>query len=344
MVATSATILWVVLTMLLFSLGNIWMDLVGPLASLVVSVAVGGVFSYQTEGKARRRLRNIFSRYVSAAVVTEILSKDEDPGLGGKEVSGTVFFSDIKDFTAISEKMTPRELVDLLNHYFTLATDVIHQNQGMLDKYLGDSMMALFGVPVKSNTHAVQACLAALQVQAILERDPFLNADGRPKLITRIGLNSGEMVVGNVGSHQRLDFTAMGDTVNLASRLEGVNKLYGTRIVIGEATLKESRDTFLVRPLDNLRVKGKETPVAIYELLCEREKATENQQILAQGFRQGIGYYRGRQFDKALGVFTELLAGSSQDGPSQLYVERCRSFLASPPPSDWTGVTTLQTK
>jgi adenylate cyclase len=277
-------------------------------------------------------------------VVSEILSKDEDPGLGGKELHGTVLFTDIKDFTTISERMSPRDLVALLNDYFSIATDVIQRHEGMLDKYLGDAIMALYGAPLTSEGHAVQACLSALQIQELVAHDNILNMEGRPKLITRIGLNSGPMVVGNVGSDRRLDFTAIGDTVNLASRLEGVNKIYGTRIVVSESTVKESQDRFIVRPLEILRVKGKGEPVAIFELIAEREKVLERDRVMAQRFRQGINWYRERSFKKALSVFQEILTQSPEDGPSQLYRDRCIECLSSPPPEDWDGVLTLHTK
>ena len=343
-IVASSIIAWLAVCFAAFAWNDVWVPLAAPLSSVVLSMAASAIISYQTERKARRRLKSIFGRYVSPSVVSEILSKDEDPGLGGKELHGTVLFTDIKDFTTISERMSPRDLVALLNDYFSIATDVIQRHEGMLDKYLGDAIMALFGAPLTSEGHAVQACLSALQIQELVAHDNILNMEGRPKLITRIGLNSGPMVVGNVGSDRRLDFTAIGDTVNLASRLEGANKIYGTRIIVSERTLKESQDRFIVRPLDILRVKGKTEPVAIFELIAEREKGLERDLVLAQRFRQGCGWYRERSFKKALSVFQEILTQSPEDGPSQLYRDRCIECLSSPPPEDWDGVFTLYTK
>jgi adenylate cyclase len=335
---------WFGVACMLFNSDNRWVDIVAPEFAIVFAFLVSAVVSYQTEGKARRQLREMFSRYLSPLVISEVLEKSDTIELGGKEIQGTLFFSDIKDFTSISEKMSPHDLVTLLNEYFSFTTEVILRNEALLDKYIGDAIMAIFGAPISTTDHAIRACNAALEIQHLLKHNDRLNRPDRPHLTTRIGINSGPVVVGNIGSTQRLDFTAIGDTVNLASRLEGLNKMYGTKIMISETTWKGASSAFTAREIDLVRVKGKNEPIHIYELVGKKGEvleATEKEIIL---FHEGLAFYRGRSFDKGAAIFQSILSRQPGDGPSQEFLQRCQRLALDPPPPDWDGVNILHTK
>ncbi len=208
---------WLLVAFALFHWQRIWVQLIAPEAAIMLGFVASAVLSYQAEGKARRRLRSIFSRYVSPVVVSDILGKKEEVELGGNEITATIFFSDIKDFASTSEQMNPKDLVIFLNDYFSLASEAILQNQGLLDKYIGDSIMAIFGAPISNENHAELACAAALDLQQMVEKasKSLLNRQNqKADSSTRIGISTGEVVVGNIGSQHRLDYTAIGDTVN----------------------------------------------------------------------------------------------------------------------------------
>ena len=329
---------WAWLAQALFRSRLLWLDLVAPEASLALAFAVSAAASYVVEGRARRRLRTMFSRYLSPVIISEVLEKREEVELGGQEVTGTVFFSDIKDFTSLSEKMRPQEVVAFLNEYFTLITEVILQNNAMLDKYIGDAIMAVFGAPLPSKIHAERACAAALEVQRLLTRAPIALGPGGPAWTTRIGLNTGPMIVGNIGCRSRMDYTAIGDTVNLASRLEGANKIFGTRIVVSEETFKQSGGRFEARELDLIAVKGKRRAVVVYELLGVKGEVADELLTAKRFFEEGLRWYRERAFERAIFEFGKVLSGRPDDGPARLYVGRCKQFLSAPPPADWDGV------
>jgi len=342
--ALSLSILWSLLAIEMFIQFQLWLDVVMPLVAIIFSFTVAAVVSYQTEGKARRHLRTLFDRYLSPTVVAEILNQKETIELGGKEIVGTVLFSDIKDFTTLSEQLSPREVVELLNKYFSTVTDIIHQNEGMLDKYLGDAVMAMFGAPLSSTRHAELACSTALEIQKHLRQAWQTNNNRYPTIETRIGINSGTMIVGNIGSPQRLDYTSIGDTVNLASRLEGVNKIYGTSILIGESTRREIQDGFVVRELDIVKVKGKDQAVVVYELIGRQSDVRNEITRTISLFQDGLRWYRERDFEKALAVFRSILAEMPNDGPSREYVQRCEKYLMNPPLTNWDGIFKLDLK
>ena len=255
---------------------------------------------------------------MSPRVVDEVLLHPDDFELGGRELDATVFFSDIKNFTGLSEKMSPKELVENLNEYFTLACDLVLTHSGMLDKYIGDAIMAVFGAPLQSDKHALNACLAAIEVQDQLKKYYSLSDRRNGQVFeTRIGLNSGKMVIGNIGSLKRLDYTAIGDSVNLASRLEGVNKEFGTKIIISESTYEQVKDGVEARELDLIRVKGKQIPIRIYELICEKGKLSSSQSNLIEMFHEGLSYYRSTKWRKAAVIFREILKANPDDGYSE---------------------------
>jgi adenylate cyclase len=345
LVALSALV-YAALVFVAFTSWLVWVPVVAPGLGIVATYALAAVTSYAVEGQQKRFLRRAFNRYFSPHVVAEILDRSEEVELGGKAVEATVFFSDIKDFTSIAERSSPKELVSLLNAYFSVATEVILQNEAMLDKYIGDAIMAIFGAPIARPDHAKVACLTALQVQTVLaayngrpEREP-----STPAFETRIGLHSGNMIIGNIGSSSRLDYTAIGDTVNLASRLEGVNKVFGTKIIISEMTYEQAKEAIEARPLDFLRVKGKAIPVRIYELVGPRGNVPAPLVEKTRLFDEGLHLYREREFAQATALFTQILSSDPHDMPSSLYIKRCADLAGQHLPDDWDGVYTMTSK
>jgi adenylate cyclase len=256
----------------------------------------------------------------------------------------TAFFSDVRGFTTISEKLTPEELSRVLNLYLTPMTEIVFKNSGTLDKYMGDAVMAFFGAPIKDADHAKHACRCALESIAKLKEIQVEFAQKNlPMIDIGIGINTGDMSVGNMGSNIVQNYTIMGDAVNLASRLEGINKEYGTRIIISEFTQKEIADAFTTREVDRVRVKGKLKPVVIYELLCEGTPSAEVSEQL-KIYEQGMSAYQKKDFSQALIFFQELFAKTPEDSVAELYIERCTDYLDTPPPADWDGVYVMKTK
>ncbi|MHB8835405.1 MAG: CHASE2 domain-containing protein [Candidatus Methylomirabilia bacterium] len=315
--------------------------------SLLLAVIGASVRRYTTEGKDKRFIAGAFARYVSPKVVKQILADPKLLALGGERRDVTLFFSDLQGFTSISEGMNPPELVAFLNEYTTLMADVITGPglDGTIDKYIGDSVMAFWGAPLPQPDHARRGLLAALACQERLR--PFcdeLVARGGPRLVTRIGLNSGTCVVGNMGSRDRFDYTAIGDTVNQASRLEGINKVYGTLVIASASTWEAAQGAAFGRLLDHVRVKGKAEPVAIYEALAPAGSETDAQRALVSAYAAALAAYQGRQWQRTIEQAGAILLATPGDGPSQVLIERARAFTIEPPPENWDGVWTLKTK
>jgi adenylate cyclase len=275
--------------------------------------------------------------------VEAIIAQPDRLELGGEEIETTVLFADLEGFTLLSETMPPQALIKLLNDYFTPMTRIIMAHQGTLDKYIGDALMALWGAPVPMPDHALRACGAAIEMERTMTG---LQAQwqemGLPLLTARLGLHTGPVVAGNVGSRERFNYTVLGDTVNLASRLEGVNKAYGTRILLSEETARLVRDRLLVRELDLVQVKGRSQPVTIYELVGPYPPA--GPPAWMDYFAVGLGAYRQRQWEEASQAFWEVLNLNPGDRPAQVFLGRCRFFAAAPPPPDWQGVFVLESK
>ncbi len=347
-ILVSAFLIFLILVAGLWFLGqfSLWVPIIAPMFTVILVFATVYVYRYLFEEKDKRRIRKIFSHYVSPNVVNEILEHPEKVKLGGERKVCTALFSDVAGFTTISEQMEPEELVALLNEYLTEMTNIVFEYHGMLDKYEGDAIMAVFGAPVEFPEHAEYACHAALKMQKRLAqlREKWKD-QGRPQLRARIGINSGDMVVGNMGSETRFDYTVMGDAVNLASRLEGANKVYGTEIMIGENTFKLVNEKFVTRPLDLLRVKGKKKPVKVYELIASREEKLppEMEEMLAQ-YQKGFDSYLMRNWEWAMNHFRQALQIKADDGPSRIYLLRCQEFMEHPPGDDWDGVFVMKTK
>lgn len=324
---------------------RVWLDLVVPVGALAATYSLSATAEYLREGRQKKLLRSAFDRYMAPEVVDEIMRQPTHIKLGGEKKELTVFFSDVAGFTTISERLSPETLVEVINQYLTTMTEVILRHRGNVNKYLGDGIMAIFGAPRGDPNHAALACFAALEVQAAhgpLNRD--LEARGFPPLATRVGINSGPLVVGNMGSQVRMEYTAMGDSVNLASRLEGANKFYHTLILLGPRTYELACGEIEAREVDLLRVKGKERPVAVYELLGRKGTLGETKRRLLALYREGLEAYKRRDFPRAKERFTEALALDPTDGVCQVYLDRTEGYLAAPPPEDWDGVYELTSK
>jgi adenylate cyclase len=290
-----------------------------------------------------KRVRSTMSRYMSKEVADQLLSAGELE-LGGKEQKVTVMFSDVRSFTSIAEALGPRETVSLLNEYFTEMVDVIFQHGGILDKYMGDGIMALFGAPLVGPNDADNAVAVA---DAMMQRLVGLNvrrvAAGQVALEIGVGFSTGPTVIGNIGSVRRLDYTVIGDTVNLASRLEGATKQYGAKILLSEMTVRELKKPATLRELDLIRVKGKDRPVAVYESLGYRAQEPGLAALL-ELHAAGIGAYRDRDWAAAGRAFDGVLELYPNDGPASVYRERCKLLKKTPPAADWDGVWNLTEK
>jgi len=301
------------------------------------------VYKYFSEEKKRGELKRTFSKYVSPAVVDELLRNEENLKLGGRKEEMSVFFSDVRGFTQFSEKMDPQDLSHFLNEYLTPMTEIIFRNKGTLDKYMGDGVMAFFGAPVPFKDHAAHACRCALESIAALKKiQEDFDKRQWPKIDIGIGINTGFMSVGNMGSKIVQSYTVIGDAVNLGSRLEGATKEYGARILVSETTYEAVKNDFILREVDRVRVKGKKEPVRAYQLLDVVGGSTPREWV--SRYESAYKLYHARDFAAALAAFSQLETAYPDDTLSKIYKERCEEFIAQPPPPDWDGVFEMRTK
>jgi adenylate cyclase len=316
-----------------------WIPVVAPVLALVAGFSATSAVSYAVEGRRRRELRSMFQRYVSPQVVDEVVQNPETLTLGGEEVEGTVFFSDIKGFTTVAEQLTPREVVQRLNEYFGVSTDVVLDHRAMVDKFIGDAIMAVFGAPVEDPEHPAQACLAALEMEKMLSA--FYDQDDhpdRPPFQSRIGIHTGRIVVGNIGTERRVDYTAIGDAVNVAARLEQANKQYGTRILISQSTYEQAKGAIEAREIDLLRLTGKETPIRVFEVLAPSGDLTETEEHFRETFEEGLAAYRSQRWMRARQSFATVLEMNPDDGPAAVYQQRVEERAGETLPSNWKGI------
>ena len=303
-----------------------------PLAAVATAYVTFQLYFLLGEQRKSRFLTDAFGSYVAPALVERLLKDPDSLGLAGEKREITVLFSDIRGFTNISETMPPERLVQMLNHYLGEMSQIVLDQHGTLDKYIGDAIMALFNAPLDIPEHPRRAADAALEMMHQLHRTQGeYKKEYGVDLNIGVGLHAGDAIVGNLGSAQRFDYTAIGDTVNLASRLEGATKTYRVDIIVSETVHAELGDAYPCRRLDNIQVKGKQIPIVVFELM------TEPDQALAERFETALSLYLGRQFADALSTFNGILA-DGPDGPSGLYVARCQEFMKHPPGPDWDGV------
>jgi adenylate cyclase len=292
----------------------------------------------------RTGLRN-FKRYVPSDLVAQLINQDIEAKIGGERRELSIFFSDIANFTSISEKISPEELVQQLGIYFKNVSKTILDYKGTIDKYIGDSVMAFWGAPVQSKNHAEMACRSAVNIQVVLHSifRKWSNT-GKEPFYTRVGIHTGEVIVGNMGYEERLNYTVLGDSVNLASRLEGVNKVYGTRILVSQNTWEQCRDLFEFRKVDKITVKGRHEGVMIYELYSEKDEIEKPLRKFFLYYERGLEYYFNRNFEEALKYFNTVLKYRHSDGPSKVMRERCLYYINKPPSEDWDGAFALTAK
>jgi adenylate cyclase len=294
---------------------------------------------------SEKRIRSTMARYMSPEVAEQLLAAGEAV-LGGKDQKVSILFSDVRNFTTMSEALGARETVSMLNEYFERMVDVILSHRGVLDKFIGDAVMALFGVPFNGEHDADDAVrVANAMFVALRGYNEQRRREGKAPIDIGVGIATGVVVVGNIGSTKRMEYTAIGDSVNLASRLESATKFYGARVLISESTRVELANKTLLREIDLLRVQGKKEPVAIFEAMDHlTEETFPNLSPAVERYAEAIRHYRAREFKDALAGFRETLVLNPGDKPSRLYVERCEHFIASPPPPDWDGVWTMTSK
>ncbi|MGE0517502.1 MAG: CHASE2 domain-containing protein [Candidatus Binatia bacterium] len=339
LVAAGLLAAYVVGSQLVFAGHGAVLSFAYPALCIALSYVGVGVHQYAVTEREKRQTRRMLDLYLSPELSRYLSERPETLQLGGEKSERTVLFSDVKGFTGISERLSAEDLVEVLNLYLGEMTEAVFAHGGMLDKYIGDGLMAVWGAPVAQPDHAARACRAALEM---LERLQALNrkiaARGWPTLGIRIGINSGPMVFGNMGSPGHLSLTVMGDNVNLAARLEGINKLYGSAIIASDRTVQLAGDSVVARELDLVRVRGRDMAVHIYEILGSAA-AGDGWRELNAHFAAGLAAYRARDWTTALAAFEAAARARHGDGPTELYLWRCRDYLRDPPPPDWEAVT-----
>ncbi|HXO00346.1 MAG TPA: adenylate/guanylate cyclase domain-containing protein [Candidatus Acidoferrales bacterium] len=321
-----------------------WLNFIVPsLFTLVPNVGLVALYRVLIEEQEKRKVRGAFQQYVSPEVIRRVLSDPELVQPRKSEI--TVLFSDVRGFTTISEALDAQDLARLLNGYLTEMTRIIFRHQGTLDKYIGDAVMAIWGAPFTEPKHGERCCQAALSMLSrLVDLQEKWRADGFPAMEIGIGINTGIASVGNMGSSLRYGYTAMGDTVNLASRLEGLNKEYGTSILISESTRADvTNERIMIREIDFIRVKGKNQPVTIFEILSEQAAANDGKELI-ELFGRGREAYKARDWSAAKAAFEEVLNKWPKDGPSRVFIGRCDEYLAAGPGADWDGVYVMMHK
>ncbi|RMG15958.1 MAG: CHASE2 domain-containing protein [Deltaproteobacteria bacterium] len=313
-----------------------WVPVVGPYAAAGLVLPVTLAAWWRREGRQRARLRETFSHYLNDALIEVLVREPERVRLGGERRVLTVLFSDIRDFTHLSERLEPEVLVERLNTYLTPMTRAVLDHGGYLDKYIGDAVMAVYGAPVETEAHADRALETALAMLRALESVRRTPAWAGAALRIGIGINTGPMAVGNMGSEERFDYTVVGDAVNLASRLEGLCKTYRCQVLVGEATVAAAQGSFVFREIDRVQVKGKEAPVAVYELRTAPAAAMER-------WDAGLSALRAGAFAQARAEFEAFLTANPDDGPAAVHLERLEALGGVAPPG-WTGVYTQLSK
>ncbi|NVB79172.1 MAG: adenylate/guanylate cyclase domain-containing protein [Kofleriaceae bacterium] len=328
LVALAAMGGYVVVAQLAFGSGLI-LAIAAPIVMTVLVLAAATIGGLATEGREKAHLRAVFSQYVSKTVVDKVLADPARARLGGERKELTVLFSDIRGFSAFAEGMGPEALASFLGEYLTPMTDLVLESGGTLDKYIGDAVMAIWAAPVDLPDHAARACEVALRMQeALVGLNKKWKAEGKPEVAIGIGINTGPMSVGNMGTHARFDYTVLGDQVNLGARLEALTKEYGVDILVGEATAKAAGPAYVFREVDVVRVKGRAGAAPVFELVGRVGVKVDDR------FQAALAAYRRREFSVARETFTAL-AG---DATAEIMAKRCAELAAAPPPEDWDGV------
>ncbi len=314
--------------------------LAAPGAAVALGCVVGFAYRAATEGRQRRRVRRMFAQYVSPAVLEQIVDRMDEALRAevGETQELTILFSDIRGFTTLAEDLDARQVVEVLNMYFQEMTEAVFRYEGTIDKFIGDALMCFWGAPIRAPDHAERAVRCALaMLERLREVNRRLRSKGHPEVDIGIGINTGRAVLGNIGSERKLDYTAIGDEVNLASRLEGLNKVYGTHVLVSESTVRALPPEIPCAVVDKVRVKGKTRPIRVYRPLVGADPSAEEvvrARDLASHFEEAFSAYERRDWSRALMLYAHL----PQDPVCRLFQERCRHFLDREPPADWDGV------
>ena len=347
---------WVLFTYSQFFSSLVMWEVIRPALAMVGTYSGIFLYNFLIVEKDKRFLKDTFGTYISPELIDQMFDAKEEPSLGGEEGFHTAFFTDIQSFSAFSEKLTAGDLVELLNDYLTEMTDILLDNKGTLDKYIGDAIVAFYGAPAPVNDHEYWACLTAVKMQerlAKLREKWQAEGDRWPEIVhnmqNRIGINTGKMVTGNMGSAMRMNYTMMGDTVNLAARLESSAKQYGIYIQVANETYSACKDKFTWRDLDYVRVMGKTEPAQVYELIAVAGKETEQDKTILKAYHEALELYRNQDWDKAKDAFKaadelEDMFPGRKSNPSRVYIPRCDHWKANSPGDDWDGVWTLTSK
>ena len=322
------------------------LNMMAPITAVFLAWISTITYLVFTEGKDKQRVKNMFSQYVSPAVLTQVAENYEDQlqASVGKRENLSILFSDIRSFTNMSESLEAEQVVDLLNIYFSVMCDVVFKYNGTMDKFIGDAIMAFWGAPIRTDEHAMQSVSTAIEMMRELDKvNEQLLAKGYPEVAIGIGINTAEVILGNIGSERKLDYTVIGDGVNLASRLEGLTKQYGCPVIISEYTYEEIKDQIPCAIVDRVRVKGKQVPISIYWAMAlpddekdDKDKALEFCRLAGLGFEN----YVNQDWENSLKYYGELPDCKLKS----LYIERCQDYKLNPPAASWDGVCTLTTK
>ena len=354
--AAGTLVMYCIAAFQLFDSQLLWIEIVRPVLAIIVSFSTIMVYRYMTEEKDRKFLQSTFKQYLSPALIDIMYTQKQKPQLGGEEGIRTAFFTDIEGFSTFSEKLTPTKLVELLNEYLSAMTDILLSRYGTLDKYIGDAIIAFWGAPVSIKEHALQACHAALDMQRELEnlRQKWQSeGDKWPQIVhnmrMRIGINTGSITTGNMGSTVRMNYTMMGDAVNLTARLESAAKNYGVYTIISQYTYEMVKNSFEVRMLDKITVVGKSEPVVIYELICKKGELSSEMSALLEVYNRGVKSYYSQDFHGSQICFAQASEmepdrESKKTTPSARFEKMCKNFIENPPSANWDGVHRLTSK
>jgi len=339
-------VVYLAVTQVAFADRGVVASVIYPYGAVITATLVGVVQQYLGEARKRQYIRRAFQHYLDPEVVEQLAREPHRLALGGERRELSILFTDIRGFSTISEQIPPEDLGELLTEHLGAQTDIVIKHRGLLDKYIGDAVMAFWGAPAQVPDHARRACLAALEILAKLtELRARWRARDWPEINIGVGIATGDAIVGNFGSSQRFNYTVLSDDVNLASRLEGLNKLYGTRILVSERTRTAIGEDFICREIDRVRPKGKTQPVTVYELLCLRSDDSGGRAArLAAAFAQAFVAYRARRFGEAVAALEAMLDQNPGDAAIEKFVKRCRLLMTDPPGPDWDGIYDALTK
>ena len=332
------------LSIALWQYGNLVMPMANSLVMIALLFALDMSYGYFIESRTKRQITGLFGQYVPSEVVEEMSQHPESVSMAGESREMTILFSDVRGFTSISEGLDPKELTVLMNEFLTPLSRVIYKQRGTIDKYMGDCIMAFWGAPLSDVHHARNALVAGLEMLTVLESlQPHFKERGWPEIRVGVGINTGHVSVGNMGSEVRVAYTVMGDEVNLASRLEGITKQYGVSIIVGEHT-RNAAPEFIYRELDRVRVKGKDQPVAIYQPIGLTAEVSPAMKAEIESFHAMLALYRNQDWDQAESQLISLQSSSPETKLYGIYIERIDHFRNHPPAADWDGVYVFESK